>query len=80
MTVSATARPHRAAVPGRVHVPVHRLVPVRRLARQRLHVDRPREPLAISETVILLHPPLPIVGVSIGMERERQQNDSLVNG
>ena len=25
-------------------------------------------------------PPLPVVGVSIVMERERQQNDSLVNG
>ena len=36
--------------------------------------------LAIDETVILLHPPLPLVGVSIVMERERQQNDSLVNG
>ena len=36
--------------------------------------------LAVDETVILLHPPLPLVGVSIVMERERQQNDSLVNG
>ena len=36
--------------------------------------------LAPGETVILLHPPLPLVGVSIAMERERQQNDSLVNG
>ena len=35
---------------------------------------------AVDETVILLHPPLPLVGVSIVMERERQQNDSLVNG
>ena len=26
------------------------------------------------------HSPLPLVGVSIGMERERQQNDSLANG
>ena len=32
---------------------------------------------AVDETVILLHPPLPSVGVSIVMERERQQNDSL---
>ena len=31
--------------------------------------------LAVGETVILLHPPLPLVGVSIGMERGRQQND-----
>ena len=36
--------------------------------------------LAPDETVILLHPPLSLVGVSIVMERERQQNDSLVNG
>ena len=36
--------------------------------------------LAVDETVILLHPPLPLVGVSIAMERERQQNDILVNG
>ena len=40
----------------------------------------PRCHLAIDETVILLHPPLPLVGVSIVMERERQQNNSLVNG
>ena len=39
-----------------------------------------RARLAIGETVILLHPPLPLVCVSIVMERERQQNDSLVNG
>ena len=37
--------------------------------------------LAVDETVILLHPPLPLVGVSIVMERERQQNDrTLANG
>ena len=36
--------------------------------------------LAVGETVILLHPPLHLAGVSIVMERERQQNDSLVNG
>ena len=35
---------------------------------------------APDETVILLHPPLPLVGVSIVMKRERQQNDSLGNG
>ena len=33
--------------------------------------------LAVGETVILLHPPLPLVGVSIAIVRERQQNDSL---
>ena len=37
-------------------------------------------PLAPDETVILPHPPLPLAGVSIVMERERQQNGSLVNG
>ena len=37
-------------------------------------------PVTVDETVILLHPPLPLAGVSIVMERERQQTDSLVNG
>ena len=33
-----------------------------------------RRPAVVpDETVILLHPPLPLVGVSIAMERERQQ-------
>ena len=32
------------------------------------------------EAVILLHPPLPSVGVSIGMETGVQHNDSLVDG
>ena len=36
--------------------------------------------VAIDETVILLHLPLGLVGASIVMERERHQNDSLVNG
>ena len=37
--------------------------------------------LAAGETVILLHPPLPLLGVSILMEGGRQQNDrSLANG
>ena len=36
--------------------------------------------LAVGETVILLHPPLPLVGVSIWMQRECQQNDSFANG
>ena len=36
--------------------------------------------LAVGETVILLHPPLPQTGVSIGIERGCQQNDSLANG
>ena len=34
--------------------------------------------LAVDETVILLHPPVPLAGVSTVMDRERQQNDSLV--
>ena len=38
------------------------------------------ESKAVHETLILLHPPLPLVDVSIVMERERQQSDSLVNG
>ena len=36
--------------------------------------------LAVDETVILLHPRLPSVGVSIVMERERQQIESPVSG
>ena len=36
--------------------------------------------IAVGETVILPHPPLPAVGVSIGMERGRQQNNSLADG
>ena len=39
-----------------------------------------RARLAVGETVILLHPPLPLVVVSIGMERGCQQNDSLADG
>ena len=35
---------------------------------------------AVGETAILMHPPLPSAGVSTGMERERQQNDSLADG
>ena len=36
--------------------------------------------LAVGETFILLHPPLPLVGVSIETLRECQQNDSLTDG
>ena len=39
-----------------------------------------RTRLAVGETVILLHPPPHLVGVSIVMERIRQQNDSLADG
>ena len=36
--------------------------------------------VAVGETVILLHPLLPLVGFSIWMERGCQQNDSLADG
>ena len=36
--------------------------------------------LAAGETVILLHPHLPLVGASTVMERRCQQNDSLADG
>ena len=36
--------------------------------------------IAVGETVILLHPPLPLVSVSIGTKRVCHQNDSLANG
>ena len=39
--------------------------------KARSHEER----AAVGETVILLHPLLPAVGVSIGMERARQQSD-----
>ena len=39
-------------------------------------------PRAVVEAVILrlLHPPLPLAGFSIAMEREHQQNGSLADG
>ena len=37
-------------------------------------------PVAVGETVILLHPALPSVSVSAGMKRGVQQNDSLADG
>ena len=42
-------------------------------------VDGPVAP-AVGETAILLHPTPPLEAVSIGMERERQQNDRLADG
>ena len=36
--------------------------------------------LAVGETVILLHSPLPYLGVSIEPMRECQHNDSLADG
>ena len=38
------------------------------------------DPEARAGTVVLLRAPLPLVGVSIAMERGGQRNDSLVNG
>ena len=39
------------------------------------------EPRAVGESsVILLHPPLPPVGVSTGMERGCRHNDSIASG
>ena len=68
--------------------------PVRRMDCDAIHLEvnrdlRPadeppghgRPDLAVGETsVILLHPPLPLVGISIGMEREHRQNDGLADG
>ena len=42
------------------------------------HVEQLR--LAVGETVILLHPPLPLLGVSIGIKGGCHQNDSLADG
>ena len=36
--------------------------------------------VAVGETVILMHPTLPSVGVSIGVKRGFLQNDSLADG
>ena len=35
---------------------------------------------AVGETVILLHPPLPLSGVSIRIKRGRHQDDGLADG
>ena len=64
---SPTASPCSA---GSTTAPTHR----------RPHASHCPASLAVDETVILLHPPLSLVGVSIVMERERQRNDSLANG
>ena len=36
--------------------------------------------LAVGETVILMYPPLPPVGILVWVEMGRQQNDSLADG
>ena len=56
------------------------LIAARNLNAQMVALLVHRAALAVGETVILLHPPLPLAGVSIGTERGRQQNDSLANG
>ena len=50
---------------------IHKVLPALEMA-----VD---QAIAVGETVILLHPPLPLVGVSIGLQKGRQQNDSLAD-
>ena len=47
---------------------------------ERHPIGPPVRLVAVGETVILLHPPLPLVGVSIGMEGGCQQNGSLADG
>ena len=41
----------------------------REVLLERMLVSTPDPQVAIGETVILLHPPLPLAGVTIGMER-----------
>ena len=78
VSVSVSASPsHSVLYPlsiwkGR-HCPHHRPAGARRPRQRGRH-------LAVEKTVILLHPPLPSAGVSIVMERERQQINSPVNG
>ena len=59
-----------------------RLAPVLDLRPSHPRSDRAVRACAVGESsVILLHPPLPLVGASREMERERQQNDgTLANG
>ena len=45
------------------------------LPAQAILVARMPASLAVGETALLLHPPLPLVGVSTGMERGCQHND-----
>ena len=51
----------------------------RMLSRGTLGTPSQRGGGAPDETVILLHLPLPLAGVSMWMERECQQNDSFVD-
>ena len=63
MTVSPTARRLRDV--GLLHGARHR-------NGRHLSLRRLRARVAVGKTVILLHPHLPLVGVSIVIERERQ--------
>ena len=65
MTVSSTARSKRCRQTGK-----QQYVAARRARAQRSQV-------AVDKTAIPLHPPLPLSGVSIVMERERRQTDSV---
>ena len=49
-------------------------IAVRAALRAAFDVNVTAANLAVDETVILLHPPLHLAGVSIVIERERQQN------
>ena len=50
------------------------------LVRRAAEAGVTEEQLAIGETVILLHSPLPLLGVSIAIKRGCHQNDSLADG
>ena len=65
---------------GRLHVGATVAVLEAAMLVAVLGVRAPVAPSAVDETVILLHPPPPVAGVSIEMERGRQQTDSLVRG
>ena len=66
----------------RVHVPwqVEKMINISAACVLDNKHRKPPVRVAVDEAVILLSPPLPLVGVSIVLERKRQQNESLVNG
>ena len=71
-TLAGCPSPERATAPGRSRRQNRRS----RSTAWRASPDR----LAVGETVVVLHPPLPLVGVSIMMKRRCQQNDNLADG
>ena len=81
MTVSPTAvaRPIRGRLARGLTTAGRRPCPGRRSRRSGPR-PRPHGPGAVDQTVILLHPLLPVVGVTIGMERGCQQSDSFRQG